>query len=69
MDNLKREYNAALKRFNNMEKWCETASEEEQLKYADEVYKVINEVNRLFNEIRMIDKSITPEEALRGFEE
>lgn len=69
MDNLKREYNAALKRFNNMEKWCETASEEEQKKYEDEIYFVIDELTRLFNEIRKIDKNITPKEALRGFKE
>ena len=52
-----------------MEKWIETASIEEQFKYEDEIYFVINELNRLFNEIRKIDKNITPKEALRGFEE
>lgn len=41
-----------------MEKWAETASIEEQLKYEDEIFKVINELNRLFNEIRKVDKAI-----------
>lgn len=66
---LKKNYNAILARYRNMEKWIETASIEEQFKYEDEIYFVINELNRLFNEIRKIDKNITPKEALRGFEE
>ncbi len=66
---LKKKYNAILTRYRNMEKWIETASIEEQFKYEDEIYFVINELNRLFNEIRKIDKNITPKEALRGFEE
>ncbi len=66
---LKKSYNAILKRFNKMDKWIETASIEEQFKYEDEIYFVINELNRLFNEIRKIDKNITPKEALRGFKE
>lgn len=66
---LKKNYNAILARYRNMEKWIETASIEEQLKYEDKIYFVINELNRLFNEIRKIDKNITPKEALRGFEE
>ena len=65
---LKKNYNAILARYRNMEKWIETASIEEQFKYEDEIYFVINELNRLFNEIRKIDKNITPKEALRGFE-
>jgi len=58
VDNLRQDYNNTLTRFNNMEKWAETASIEEQLKYEDEIFKVINELNRLFNEIRKIDDSV-----------
>ena len=68
MDNLKREYNAALTRFNNMEKWCKTASIEEQLKYESEIYFVIDEVTRLYNILRKKGE-IASSEALRGFEE
>ncbi len=64
---LKKNYNAILTRYRNMEKWIEAAPIEEQFKYEDEIYFVINELNRLFNEIRKIDKNITPKEALRGF--
>ncbi len=67
MDNLKREYNAALKRFNNMEKWCETAPIEKQLKYENEIYKVIDRVTELYNILRRKGE-IASSEALRGFE-
>lgn len=69
MDNLKREYNAALKRFNNMEKWCETATEEEQQKNCKHVIEVIRNLNNLYNEIKEIDPLITPAEAINGFKE
>ncbi|MCR2045509.1 hypothetical protein [Anaerosalibacter massiliensis] len=48
---LKKNYNNALIRFNNMEKWCQTASLEEQLKYENEILKVINKCSELFEEV------------------
>ena len=68
MNNLKKEYNAALKRFLNMEKWCKTASIEEQLKYEDEIYFVIDEVARLYNILRKKGQ-ISSSKVLRGFKE
>ncbi|HHX24284.1 MAG TPA: hypothetical protein GX723_09825 [Thermoanaerobacterales bacterium] len=68
LDNLKKSYNAALERFLNMEKWCETASIEEQLKYEDEIYFVIDEVTRLYNILRKKGE-ITSSKVLRGFKE
>lgn len=67
--NLKRDYNAALERFKNMEEWCQTASKEEQQKYAGNVFEVINTCNRLLNQIKEIDKFVTPQEILNGFKE
>ena len=64
---LKKEYNAALKRYTDMEKWAETASEEEQLKHYKHVVDVINNCNRLLNEIRAIDPLVAPTEILYGF--
>lgn len=58
LKSLKKDYNVALKRFNNMQEWEKTASAEEQLKYEEEIYKVINELNRLFNQIKKIDDSV-----------
>lgn len=49
---LKKNYNNALIRFNNMEKWCQTASLEEQLKYENEILKVINKCSELFKEVK-----------------
>ena len=65
---LKKSYNAILKRFNKMDKWIETASIEEQKKYEDEIYFVIDEVARLYNILRKKGE-ISSSEALRGFEE
>lgn len=67
MDNLKREYNAALTRFHNMEEWCRTASIEEQFEYEDEIYAVIDRVSELYNILRE-KKAISSVEILRGFE-
>lgn len=54
---LKLLWNKALTRFNNMEKWCQTASVEEQLKYENEIHKVINKCSTLFNEIKGVENS------------
>lgn len=69
LSGLKKKYNAALVRYHNMEKWCETASKDEQEKYADNVFEVINRCNRLLNQIKEIDKLVTPGEILNGFKE
>lgn len=50
-----------------MEKWVETASEEEQLKYYTNVVDVIKDCNHLLNEIRKIDPLVAPTEILYGF--
>jgi hypothetical protein len=50
-----------------MEKWVETASEEEQLKNYKHVIDVINTCNRLLNQIKEIDSLVAPTEILYGF--
>lgn len=52
-----------------MEQWCETATEEEQLKNYKHVLVVINTCNRLLNQIKEIDPLVTPQEILYGFKE
>lgn len=63
---LKMEFNQALKRFHKMERWCKTATIEEQRKYEPNILEVINKCNDTLNEIKKhID--VTREEILRGF--
>lgn len=50
-----------------MEKWIETASEEDQLKNYRHVFDVINTCNNLLNEIKAIDPLVPPGEILNGF--
>lgn len=64
---LKKEYNKALIRYNNMCKWMETASEEEQSKNFKLAVEVINNSARLLNEIKKLDPLVTPQEILNGF--
>lgn len=64
---LKKDYNAALIRYNKMCKWVETASEEDQLKNYKLVIQVITDCNRLLNEIKELDPLVTPGEILNGF--
>ena len=51
LDWLKEEYNAALARFNKMNKWCDQASAEELLKQEKHIVEVIKNCNDLANEI------------------
>ncbi|MDR7870329.1 MAG: hypothetical protein RIN55_05685 [Tissierellaceae bacterium] len=69
LKSLKIQYNAALARYSKMEQWCETATEEEQLKNYKHVLVVINTCNRLLNQIKEIDPLVTPQEILYGFKE
>lgn len=66
---LKREYNVALKRYNKMTKWCETATIEEQGKQYKHMVEVINNCNSLLNQIKIIEPLIAPGEILNGFRE
>lgn len=66
MDDLKIRYNAALKRYNDMEKWIKTATVEEQQKMATHIVEVINNCNDLINEIKERDL-VAPGEILGGF--
>lgn len=66
---LKREYNVALARYHKMEKWCETASIEDQEKNYKHVVDVINNCNRLLNKIKTLDPLVTDSEILNGFKE
>ena len=52
LESLKKEYNIALARFNKMEKWCESATIEDQEKNYKHIVDVINNCSRLFNEIK-----------------
>lgn len=69
LDWLKEEYNAALKRYNKMIKWCETATVEQQEKQYKHIVEVINNCNGLLNKINLIDPLVTPGEILNGFRE
>lgn len=64
---LKKEYNKALKRYNDMTKWCETATIEEQGKQYKNIVQVINNCSGLLNEIKKLDPLVTPGEILNGF--
>ena len=64
---LKKQYNAALNRYKNMGKWIETATEDEQLKNYKHVIEVINNCNKLLNNIKELDPLVTPSEILNGF--
>ena len=64
---LKKEYNAALERYNKMCNWVITASEEEQLKNYKHVIEVINNCNRLLFKVKQQDPLITANEILNGF--
>lgn len=66
---LKKEYNAAIIRYNKMVDWCETASIEDQEKQYKNIVDVINSCNKLLNQIKAIDPLITPGEVLYGFKE
>lgn len=66
MDNLKKQYNEALKRYNDMEEWIKTATPEEQKQMGNHVAAVINKCNDLLNEIKELDL-IAPGEILGGF--
>ena len=64
---LKKEYNAALRRYNKMIKWCETSTIEEQEKNYKHIVEVINNCNGLLNEIKVLDPLVTANEILNGF--
>ena len=64
---LKKQYNAALKRYNKMEEWIETATQDEQLKHYNHIVEVIKDCNSILNEIKAIDLLIAPPEILYGF--
>jgi len=64
---LKKEYNIALARFNKMEKWCETASHEEQEKQYKNIVGVINTCNNLLSKIKSTGYLPTSNEILNGF--
>lgn len=64
---LKKEYNAALIRYNKMTKWCGTATIEEQRQQYKNIVEVINNCNGLLNKIKLIDPLISPRETLNGF--
>ena len=64
---LKKEYNQALSRYNKMTKWCETATIEEQGQQYTHIVEVINNCNRLLNEIKVLDPLVTDGEILNGF--
>lgn len=66
---LKLFYNQAIARFHKMEKWCETASIEDQEKNFKHIVDVINDCNRLLNEIKKHDQFVTDSEILHGFKE
>ncbi|NBI05781.1 hypothetical protein [Senegalia massiliensis] len=66
---LKKKYNKALARFNKMEKWCETASPEEQQKHYPNVINVINDCSHLLNEIKKYDNKVSSNEVIYGFKE
>ena len=65
---LKKDYNAALKRYNKMTKWCETATIEEQEKNYKHIVDVINDCSGLLNEIKALDPMVNSNEILNGFE-
>ena len=50
-----------------MGKWIETATEDEQLKNYKHVIEVIDNCNKLLNEIKKLDPLVTPSEILNGF--
>jgi len=64
---LKKEYNIAIARFHKMEKWCDTATIEEQEKNFKHIVDVINNCNKLLNEIKKYDEFVTDNEILNGF--
>lgn len=64
---LKLSYNKILKRYNNMTKWCETASIEEQEKNYKHMINVIKDCRQTLNEIKKLDPLVTPGEILNGF--
>lgn len=45
---MKDKYNELLKRFKKMEKWNETATEEERIKYAPVAVKIIKDMASLW---------------------
>lgn len=65
---LKKDYNAALIRYNKMVDWCETASIENQEKQYKHIVEVINNCSNILNEIKG-HILVTPAETLNGFGE
>lgn len=63
---LKLSYNKAITRYNKMEEWIKTASEEEQKKQIENVMDLIKECNDLLNQIKTY-MLVTPGEILGGF--
>ena len=66
---LKKQYNVAIARFHKMEEWCETATSEDQEKNFKHIVDVINNCNKLLNEIKKYDEFVTDSEILNGFKE
>lgn len=65
---LKKDYNAALIRYNKMTSWCETATIEQQEKQYKHIVEVINNCSNILNEIKKY-MLVTPAETLNGFGE
>lgn len=64
---LLRIYNDRLARYQRMTKWCETASQDEQLQQEAHIQQVIDDCNNVLNEIRRF-REVTDDEVLQGFE-
>lgn len=60
-------YNEKLKRYQNMDNWCNNTSHDEQLKQQANIYQVINECNDLINEISKYIP-VTSDEIENGFD-
>lgn len=48
MEDLKVKYNKLLERFKKMEKWNETATEEERVKFAPVAVKIIKDMSQVW---------------------
>lgn len=63
---LLRIYNDRLARYQRMTKWCETASQDEQLRQATHIQQVIDDCNNVLDEIRQF-REVADDEIRDGF--
>lgn len=59
-------YNDRLARYQRMTKWCDTASQDEQLQQAAHIQQVIDACNNVLNEIKRY-REVTADEIRDGF--